>query len=139
MRRVVLDTNVIVSGALTKNGPPARILDAAQEDRFLWVASTPIIEEVKRVLNDKTLRSQYPNLTNAHVGRVINLMNHQALRVAGALNIAVVKDDPDDDKFIVAALEGDAQFIVSGDRHLTVLKQFQGIHIQTPAEFLKRL
>jgi hypothetical protein len=53
------------------------------------------------------------------------------------LDLKVVQDDPDDDKFIVAALEGDADYIVSGDPHLKKLEEYQGIRILSPAESLE--
>ena len=51
----------------------------------------------------------------------------------------VIKDDPDDNKFIEVALEGNAEFIVSQDNHLLRIKNFEGIRIVTPIEFLRIL
>jgi len=53
--------------------------------------------------------------------------------------VNVVKQDPDDNKFIEAALEGEADYIVTQDRHLLKLKEFEGIKIVTPEEFLRIL
>lgn len=138
MQRVVLDTNVIVSGTLTSGGPPASILDAWRKGRFLVIISEAIIEEVKKVLNDAVLRSAYPHLKNTHVGKLINLLRNQGHMVAGVLDISVIENDPDDDKFVVAALEGEAQYIVSGDVHLAQLKKYKGIRVITPTDFARR-
>jgi len=51
----------------------------------------------------------------------------------------VIKDDPEDNKFIEAAVDQAADLIVSGDQHLLKLREYQGIKIITPAEFLKQM
>ena len=53
--------------------------------------------------------------------------------------IKVVKDDPTDDKFIETALNGNADYIISQDRHLLDIKEFEGIKMVTPKEFLRIL
>lgn len=138
MQRVVLDTNVIVSGTLSQHGPPARILDAWREGRFSLVTSKAILDEIKRVLNDQHLRKAYPHLTNAHIGKLINLLNAQGILVPGIIVLDVVEGDADDNKFIEAAVEGNAQLIVSGDTHLTTVRKYRGIRIVTPTAFAKR-
>lgn len=138
MQRVVLDTNVIVSGTLTSGGPPAIILDAWRQGRFLLIISEAIIEEVKDVLSDSELRAAYPHLKKSHVGNLINLLRNQGHIVAGTLDIAVIEQDEDDDKFVIAAVEGEAQYIVSGDSHLAQLKKYKGIRVISPSAFARR-
>lgn len=70
------------------------------------------------------VRAKYPGLTKARIGR---------------LKLAVIERDPDDNKVIAAAVEGEAEQIVSGDPDLTDLKVYRGIKIVTPAEFTKLL
>lgn len=140
MRRVVLDTTVIVSGTLTPEGDyPAKILDAWRDGQFALVISEGIIDEVKRVLSDPQLRGKYENLTRAHIGRLINLLRRHSIMVPGRLNLQVIEEDPDDNMLLIAAIEGDAEEIVSGDEHLISLKQYRGIKIVTPAAFAKSL
>jgi len=139
MQRAVLDTNVIVSGTIISQGPPAVILNAWREGRFLLVTSEAIIDEVKRVLNDERIRSSYPNLKSAHVGKITNLLRNHAVMTPGKFSLAVVESDPDDDKFIVAAVEGKAQHIVSGDQDLLTLKRYRGVRMVTPAQFLESI
>jgi predicted nucleic acid-binding protein len=64
-------------------------------------------------------------------------MSRGAFIIPGKLDIDVIPEDPADNKIIACALEGDADFIISGDHHLTDLKIFQGIKIVDPAAFLK--
>lgn len=103
------------------------------------IISEEIIEEVKDVLNRPRLRNQYQHLTQATIGRLITLLRRQSVLVPGALHLAVVARDPDDDKVIIAAIEGRAKYIVTGDADLTDLKSYRGITIVRPAEFVKLL
>ena len=61
------------------------------------------------------------------------------LCIPTSLNLKVVKEHPVDNKFIIAAIEGEADYVITGDRHLLNLKTYQGIKIITPADFLKIL
>ncbi len=139
MRRAVLDTDVIVSGTLVPEGHPGQILQAWRDGRFLLILSEEIIEEVKDVLNRPRIRDKYQHLTQATIGRLINLLQHHSILVPGELDLAVVQRDPDDDKVIIAAVEGRAEYIVAGDADLVNLKSYQGIKIIRPAEFIKLL
>jgi hypothetical protein len=59
--------------------------------------------------------------------------------VEGAASLSAVGADPDDNKYLVAALEGRADFVVSGDRHLLDLGEYEGVRIITPRAFLTML
>ncbi len=50
-----------------------------------------------------------------------------------------IKKDPEDDKFIRCASAANAKFIISGDRHLLALKEYQEIKILSPADFIKEI
>lgn len=142
MLRVVLDTNIIVSGTLiAKQGHSAQILDAWRDGRFLLVISEDIIDEVKRTLNKilNTKAHKRYHLTKAKIGRLINLLYKYSILVPGKLDLTIIERDPDDNKFIIAAVEAAAQFIVSGDKDLLSLGSYQGIKIITPADFVKTM
>jgi len=59
--------------------------------------------------------------------------------VNGVPDVRIVESDPDDDSYVAAALDGRADFIVSGDRHLVDLEEVEGIRIVTPRQFLDLL
>jgi uncharacterized protein len=126
--RVVLDTNVIVSG-LGWRGAPAAILDAVSEDRLVLVTSAPLLAELRRVL-------EYPRLAKVIQGgaQLADLVAASGVVVAPSRVLAVVRDD-DDNRVLEAAIEGAADYIVSGDADLLDLGSFQGIPIITPGEF----
>lgn len=77
------------------------------------------------------------NITRQEVYGFLDKMSRVALITPGKLEINAIPEDPSDNKIIACALEGDADFIISGDHHLTDLKIFQGIKIVDPAVFLK--
>lgn len=139
MRRAVLDTEVIVSGFLVPHGHPAQILQAWRDGRFLLITSEAIIQEVKDVLNRPRIRKKYRHLTPATIGQLINLLRHHSILVPGKLKLRVIERDPDDDKIIITAVEGQAEYIVAGDADLTDLKSYHGIKIIKPAEFIRLL
>ncbi len=138
MIRAVLDTNVIVSGILTEKGAPAKILKAWFEDRFHLVTSGTILEELRRIL-------RYPKISRRHgwsdaqVLEFVEDVTGLAILVPGELRLAVVSEDPSDDRYLECAVEGEAGDVVSGDRHLVRLAQYEGVEILSPRAFLNVL
>jgi putative PIN family toxin of toxin-antitoxin system len=137
--RAVLDTNVIVSGVISRKGAPVELLDAWRQRQFLLLSSPTIIAEVIAVLRYPRILKKYP-LSDEEINRIINLLEHDALLVSG--NVEVAGDlpaDPHDEKFLTCALDGQADVIVSGDHHLLDLKVYQGIKVCAPRQFLEQL
>jgi putative PIN family toxin of toxin-antitoxin system len=136
MIKVVLDANQYASALIKPRGNSARIIELVYESRLALVMSAPIIEEVRRIL-------AYPKLTKLHgrspgqIDRFIKRLEKIAILTPALLSVSIVKDDPTDDKYLVCALEGRADFIVSGDHHLTDLKEYRGVLILNPATFLR--
>ena len=90
---------------------------------------------MKRAIEYRHVR-RYLRLSDEEVEILLNKVEIQADFVEGSSNIEAVPADPGDDKYVVAALEGRADFIVSGDRHLLTLGEYEGVRIIPPAEFL---
>jgi putative PIN family toxin of toxin-antitoxin system len=138
MIRAVLDTNVMVSGILSEKGVPGRILRAWLEDRFHLVTSRAILEELRRVL-------RYPKISHRHgwadaqVLEFVEDVESLAILVPGELRLAVVAEDPSDDRYLECAVEGEAGYVVSGDRHLVKLAQYEGVEILSPSALLDLL
>jgi hypothetical protein len=111
MLRVVIDTNVIVSGILSHKAAPAELLRAWRERQFLLLSSSAIIVEVRAVLLYPHIREKYP-LSDEEVEQTISLLEHDALLVGGDVNVAgSVPDDPKDEMFLACALDGQATII----------------------------
>jgi len=137
--RAVLDANVLVSALIRPQGPPGRIVAALiEEHAFELVASIPIFEELRRCLAYPRVRRRI-TATGEELDLWIAALDLIAEPTEGALGARVIEDDPDDDKYVVAALEGRAQFIVSGEAHLLELRTYEGVQIVTPSAFLRLL
>jgi uncharacterized protein len=130
--RIVLDTNVMVS-ALIFGGLPRQILDLAPLGVCRFCFSIAMERELKRVLAEKFAWSG-----DQIRGRVATVLSWGII-VSPTTELAVVKDDPDDDRILECALEARADAIISGDRHLLKLGNFQGIPIYRPRQFLEGL
>lgn len=139
MLKIVLDTNVFVSSLLSKEGAPARIIDAWQDRNLLLCCSPAILAEVQRILAYPRLRNKY-HLTAREIRALLELLQHETLMVPGETKIApVIPDEPTDEIFLVCALESEADYIVSGDRHLLPLGSYAGIAIVTVEALLDKL
>jgi len=137
--RVVLDTNVFVSGLISKTGLPAKILDSWRAGQYLLITSPPIVTEIKRVLETPRIRKKY-FITQGDIEQLIILLEKDALIVPGHTDVKnAVPDDPNDEMFLACAMDASANFIVSGDRDLLDISEYKGIPIITVNEFEEKL
>jgi putative PIN family toxin of toxin-antitoxin system len=130
--KIVIDTNVFVSAHLIPNGNPAKAIDFWAEDRYELILSKPITEEIIKVLHRKEIKVE-------RIERLLSLIFQKATIVAPEKEISVIKNDPDDNKFLECAVSGGADYIVSGDKHLLDLREYEGIKILTPKWFLEEI
>ena len=139
MLKVVLDTNVFVSGLLVRSGPPAQALDAWRERRYLLITSPAIIAEVRAVLNYPRIRRKY-GIADEDVEQLVALLEREAVAVPGEAEVdGAIPEDPADERVLACAVEAGADCIVSGDHHLLDLQTYQSIPILTVREFLEWL
>ena len=129
MKRVVADTNVLVS-ALQFGGKPQQLLDLAVDGQVDLAVSETIIAETLRVLTDKFERTPEWIAETDRQLRVITRL------VEPTESIQAIEADPTDDRILECAVAAQAEVIVSGDSHLLSLGSFRGIPIQRVAEFL---
>jgi hypothetical protein len=133
--RAVLDTNVVVSAYLVPTGKPARIISLAREDKLDICLSEEILEEIRRTLLRPKLQRIHKAGTQ-EIDRFLQAFAEITILVSGTTEVEPVEDDPDDTKILACAVESKADFIVSGDHHLTDLGSFRGIPIVNPDAFL---
>lgn len=133
--RVILDTNVLLGALISPYGPPDEIYRAWRATRFELVTSVAQLDELRR-------GSRYPRLKPilpAHrVGAMVNNMQRAiVLAQLTPLPDNVEVTDPDDAFLLSMALEGEADYLVTGDRHagLLQLSSFGRTRIVTPATF----
>lgn len=132
--KVVLDTNVIVSGVFF-GGTPGRVLAGWSAGKFALVLSPEILDEYRRVGGELGLR--HPELSAAFEP-VLTLIAMNAIIVDAPELERAVSVDPDDDMFLAAALAAQASVIVSGDRHLLDVSGWREIEVMSPRHFLDR-
>lgn len=139
MIRAVLDANVFVSAVLSPTGSPAKILSAwRQAEQLELVLSEAILKEIGRVL-------RYPRIARRHrwseaqIQVFMEDLARLGILTPGARPLTVIAEDPPDNRYIECAVEGEAEYIVSGDQHLLALGEYQGIRIVPPREFLEVL
>jgi len=139
MLRVIIDTNVLVSSVISKKGAPAFLIQAWSEGLFDLVISEAIITEIERVLSEHSLKQVF-KISNDHIASLVELLRRNSILVPGSAAVAgAVPADPTDEMFIAAALDGNADVIVSGDKDLLEIESFQGVAILTPRQFLDRI
>ena len=131
--RVVLDTNVVISGAFF-TGPPLDILRACRAGRVQIVVTIEILQEYRQV----AARFAGPQ-SHGVVSSLLEGLLAKALVVFAKALPASVCRDPSDDKFIACAIAGGAEAIVSGDKDLLALADRIEIPVLTPRQFLSRL
>lgn len=136
--KVVLDTNVILSGTILGYGPSYEILEAWRRDRFLLVISEAMLEEAHEKLREPRIQRNY-KISQGEVQRLLQALRKHSRLVPGRLTIRIIEEDPEDDQVIIAAVEGGADYIISGDRHLRDLGEYQGIKVLSPARFAEML
>ena len=131
--KVVCDTNVVVSGLLW-GGPPNRILKWAREGLLKIIACDETTAEVRRVLQYKRFSGRLSNL-HTSANEVFSYFMNLVRFVPTPEKIPDVIDrDPFDNIFLALAWENRARLIISGDRHLLDLKEYEDIHIVLPSE-----
>jgi len=130
MLRVVVDTNLYIS-AIFWGGKPRDVIDLGRDGKIQILTSEDIDQEILDKLMTKF------GLNSDDAGRVMADFSTFTKPTRVSRRIRVVKDDPDDDKFIECAVECSAEFIVSGDKHLLKMKKYKGIAIVNAATFLK--
>lgn len=135
--RVIIDTNVLVSSALSINATPARIFERFRAGAFELIVTEEILAEYRRALGYERARKRH-GFTLAQIDETVGELAKSA-KVVEANEIARISTDPDDDKFLACALAGEADYIISGDKHLLRLQQYEGVQILSPAAFLLML
>lgn len=138
MIRYVADTNLLASATLVKEGAPNQILNKWLQGEIELATSPILLEELEDVLFRPRIQ-KYQWMKSAEVAELISHLREAAIQGPGKKEINVITEDPDDNWVLSAALETNADYIVSGDQHLRDLREYKGIKILSPAKFLKLL
>ena len=128
MKRVVLDTNVLVASAYNAESASRRIVEACRSGELVLIVSPAIRREYDRILPRAIRRPD--------AREQIDELLERAEVVSPADTPRIVPDDPEDDKFIAAAAAGAADALITNDAHLLSAAPHTRVHIIQPSVFL---
>ena len=132
--RAVVDTNVLASALIRRQGTTGQVLRHLRDGRFTIVYSVPLLVELVEVLSRPQIQQNY-HIQSDDITVLINLIRLRGELVSPERKIDACRD-LSDNRFLEAAIEGDADAIVSGDADLLDLREFESIPILRVAEFL---
>jgi putative PIN family toxin of toxin-antitoxin system len=134
--RVILDTNIIVSGLISEHGAPAQLLNSWTDGSFSLVTSASQVAEFESVILRPSVR---PLITPAHAARFIDDL-HRFATVLDRLPVVIRSRDPNDDSLLAMAEAGAADYLVTGDeRDVLALESHGKTTIITAKEMLSLL
>jgi putative PIN family toxin of toxin-antitoxin system len=132
MLRIVLDTNILISAVIAE-GRPRDLLKMAIQRRYLLIKSKETVEEFVEVLQRPKFEMTKKEITKA---KSVLIRTGKTIKVTSKRR--VIAEDPDDDILINTALDGNADYLVSGDPHLLGLSKYKNIDIITVDNMLKK-
>jgi len=129
--RIVIDTNVIISGIFF-GGNPSRLIELVYQGDLTAVASPEIVNEY-----EATAHALLEKYHGKEIGPLLtSIISHiEIIEVSRQIKVC---RDPDDDKFVECAVDGKCLYIVSGDKDLLSIKNFDAVEILTVTEFFER-
>lgn len=123
--RIVLDTNVLVS-AIIHNGKPRKLFQMGIDCKYQIITSKEILDELLEVIKRPKFK-----MTRGNIVRIVSTLMETGKNVQITSSFRIISDDLDDNIIINTAHDGNADYVVSGDRHLLDLIEFRGIKIVT--------
>jgi len=135
--KITVDTNVLISATFWY-GDSHRIMQLVESKIIKLVLSKEILQEYSEVLRYDEIQSKIKN-KNLYMKYTLQKIVSFSEIVEPTAKLDVIKDDPDDNRVLECAKEGKVSYIITNDNHLLKLKEFEGIKIVTPEEFLRIL
>jgi putative PIN family toxin of toxin-antitoxin system len=139
MIRAVIDANVLFSATIIARGIPYDIFGAWQNQQFSLISSERILVELQDNLRDPKQAAKY-NLTEEDIQATITLVRTQSEFIAvPASEIRNITGDDEDDTVLATGRLAHAEYLVTGDRGLLDLGEYEGMKIITPRQFVQLL
>ncbi len=129
--RIVVDTNVLISGVFF-GGFPRRILSAIVSRKITACATSKIIDKYEEIVQEMIDRKQ------GHINRMILTPLIKEMEIIEPTTHIEICSDPDDNKFLECAKDSHSMYIVSGDKDLLVMEQYENIRIVTAKDFCEK-
>ena len=137
MKRVVLDTNTLISGLLW-DGNESIVIEKAEKKEIKIFISYQMLEELEGVLKREKFSKRLEGKEYT-VEKAVAKIALIATLIEPDININIIKEDPDDNRVLECAVSARATVIVSGDSHLLNLKNYSGIQIISTIDFIKQI
>ena len=126
----MIDANLIIGAYWNRKSSSWHIIEGCINSVWNHFYTPGIKREVFRILGNIRANKDY-------TGK-IECLYEAGRKTAGVKKVAVIRDDPDDNKYLACAAECLADCILSNDKHLLNVKSFHGTKIIRPAEFMKK-
>jgi len=128
--KVVIDTNVLISG-LNFAGKPGEVLDLLIKEEIEVFVSCYILFELESILRNKFRWEE------DQIRRVLELIKAKVIEIQPKHRLSAIEEKDADNRILECAVESKADYIISGDkRHILPIKEYSGIKILSPHEFL---
>lgn len=135
--RVTPDTNVLVEAAISRSGPAGEILARWIAGEMVLVTCEEIVGEFEEVMHQPRILGRYARITATTIAASGAALRQYSAFVTLTHIPRVIPQDPDDDAVLACAVAGDADYIISRDRHLLGLRMYEGIPIITAPVLLR--
>ena len=129
--RIVIDTNVLISALLNPHGTPRQVFDTVIEFCIL-LQSEPCLTELETRLAKRKFQKYLSTLDRSMFMTLLR-NNSQLITVKHSTEIC---SDPDDNKFLELSVSGQAKYLITGDKDLLIIREYEGIKILTASQFL---
>ncbi|OGW26192.1 MAG: putative toxin-antitoxin system toxin component, PIN family [Nitrospirae bacterium GWC2_42_7] len=130
--RVVFDTNIFISAFVFPGTQAESAIIRILEDKDVLLLSKPIIDEVLTVMSSKFSRDREA------ISRVAVYLSELGQNIDTKKKVSILKDEPDN-RILECAISGKADAVVTGDKQMLSLIEYQGIKIITLKQYLQMM
>jgi putative PIN family toxin of toxin-antitoxin system len=134
--KVVLDTNILASGAISTTGTLSAIMDAWRSGQFKVIVSAPILEELERTFQKAYFQR---SLTDTQSSRYLKLLQKRATVSPITTSVHGIATHLEDDMILATAVSAKADYLVTGDTKLQHVRTYKAVTILSPTRFLEIL
>lgn len=135
--KIVLDTNILVSAAVRRDGPSAIVLRWVRDGFIDLIMTEALAAEFERVIHYPRIGRKVSGASDWQDPYVREIRMLASVVVPGSTAAGAVPRDPNDEMVLDAAIAGEVDYIVTGDQDLLTLGDYRGIEIVTPVRFLQ--
>ena len=130
--KVVLDTNILASGAISAAGTVSRIVDSWRRGQFTVIVSVPILDELSATFEKPYFRR---SLTKVQSSRFLTLVQKRATLSPITVPVQNIATHQEDDLIVATAVSANADYLVTGDTKLQGVGTYKGVRILSPRQF----